>query len=52
MENSPFMDKNTFDEFDLMRGKRVAGGGLFAKKLGEQGQSRVINNIIYYERTI
>ena len=38
LENSPFMNKNTFDEFELMRGKKLTGD---AKAMGQQGQSKV-----------
>lgn len=34
LEESPFMDKNTFDEFEIMRGKRIQEDFIFANLLG------------------
>ena len=49
LENTDFMDKNTFDEFDIMRGKRCTEDALFSKLLGNSENTfRVLKFILYF----
>ena len=39
LEHTKFMDKNTFDEFKILRGKRIVEDSLFSKLIGaDQGE--------------
>ena len=42
LEESPFVDKNTFDEFEIMRGSRVTESSVFLELLGlDQTEKKV-----------
>lgn len=41
LEDTHFIDKNTFDEFEILRGKRFSSDSLFAKLSGESKEKSV-----------
>lgn len=42
LEKSHFMDKNTFDEFQIKRGKRIVEDSLFSKLIGSDAGEKVV----------
>ena len=42
LEKSKFMDKSTFDEFEIHRGKRVVEDSLFAKLIGSDVGEKIV----------